>query len=47
MIGGLLKLGYVVKFEDVKKAIMERFTGPVAEKNIVLVERAMSETIEV
>jgi len=47
MIGGLLKLGYVVRLEDVKKAVMERFSGPVAERNIVLIERAMNETIEV
>jgi len=47
MIGGLLRLGYVVKFEDVKKAVMERFSGQVAERNIILIERAMNETIEV
>lgn len=47
MIGGLLRLKQVVRFEDVKKAVMDRFSGPIAEKNIILIERAMNETIEV
>jgi pyruvate ferredoxin oxidoreductase gamma subunit len=47
MIGGLLKLGYLVRLENVERAIKERFSEPLAEKNITLVKRAMEETIEV
>jgi len=37
----------VVKIESVEKAISERFSKPVAEKNILLVRRALEEAREV
>ncbi|MEM4717440.1 MAG: 2-oxoacid:acceptor oxidoreductase family protein [Desulfurococcaceae archaeon] len=46
MLAGLVKLG-VVKEESVERAIKERFSGPVAERNTLLVKRALEEAIEV
>ncbi|MEM0002279.1 MAG: 2-oxoacid:acceptor oxidoreductase family protein [Desulfurococcaceae archaeon] len=46
MLAGLIKHN-IVKFESVEKAIRERFSGPVAEKNILLVKKALEESIEV
>jgi len=46
MLDGLVKCR-VVKFESVEKSIRERFSGPVAEKNILLVKKALEESIEV
>ena len=46
MIAGLVKHG-IIKQESLEKAIKERFSGPVAERNIVLVNRALKEAVEV
>lgn len=46
MLAGLVKLG-VVREESVEKAIRERFSGPVADRNILLVKRAFEEALEV
>jgi pyruvate ferredoxin oxidoreductase gamma subunit len=46
MLAGIVKIG-VVKIESVEKAISERFSKPVAEKNILLVRRALEEAREV
>ncbi|MEM2171319.1 MAG: 2-oxoacid:acceptor oxidoreductase family protein [Desulfurococcaceae archaeon] len=44
MLSGLIKLG-IIKLESVEKAIRERFSGPVAERNIVLVKKALEEAV--
>ena len=46
MLAGLVKYG-VVKLESVEKAIRERFSGQVAEKNIILVKKALENSVEV
>ena len=46
MLAGLVKLG-VVKLESVEKAVKDRFKGPIAEKNIELIKRALHEAVEV
>jgi len=47
MVGALLKAVPVVNLESLFKAIRERFSGELAEKNILLVKRAFEETVEV
>ncbi|MEM1628441.1 MAG: 2-oxoacid:acceptor oxidoreductase family protein [Desulfurococcaceae archaeon] len=47
MIGGLLKLGGLISYESVEKAIRSRFSGPVAERNLLLIKRAFEEAVEV
>jgi len=46
MLAGLVKIG-LIKLESVEKAISERFSKPVAEKNILLVKKALEEAREV
>lgn len=46
MLAGLVKVG-VVKLESVEKAVKERFTGVVAEKNIALIQASLKEALEV
>ncbi|MCY0868251.1 MAG: 2-oxoacid:acceptor oxidoreductase family protein [Desulfurococcus sp.] len=47
MIGGLLKLGDIIKWESVEKAVRLRFKGSIAEKNIELIRKAYEEAVEV
>jgi pyruvate ferredoxin oxidoreductase gamma subunit len=46
MLAGLVKIN-LIKLESVEKAIYERFSKPVAEKNIELIRRALQEAREV
>ncbi|MEM4732638.1 MAG: hypothetical protein QXO48_05830 [Desulfurococcaceae archaeon] len=46
MLAGLVKVG-IVKLESVEKAIRERFSGPVAEKNVALINASLREAVEV
>ncbi|MEM4888630.1 MAG: 2-oxoacid:acceptor oxidoreductase family protein [Thermosphaera sp.] len=47
MIGGLLRIGGIVSWDSVEKAIKERFKGPVADKNIELIKKAYENAVEV
>ena len=40
VLGAMVKATGVVKLEDVKKAIEKQFAGPLAEKNVALVQKA-------
>lgn len=46
MMAGLVKQG-IIKLESVEKAIKERFSQPVAEKNILLIRKSLEEAVEV
>lgn len=46
MMAGLVKQG-IVKLESVEKAIRERFSETIAEKNILLIRKSLEEAIEV
>ncbi|MEM4769577.1 MAG: 2-oxoacid:acceptor oxidoreductase family protein, partial [Desulfurococcaceae archaeon] len=46
MLAGLVKVD-IVKLESVEKAIRERFSGPVAEKNVALINASLREAVEV
>ena len=47
MIGGLLKATNIVSMESLEKALKQRFPGPLAEKNLLLVKKAYELTKEV
>lgn len=46
MLAGLIKYG-IIKVESVEKAVRERFSGPVADRNIELIKKALETAIEV
>jgi Pyruvate/2-oxoacid:ferredoxin oxidoreductase gamma subunit len=46
MLGALIKTSKLVSMESIVNSLKERFSGPILEKNLILVQRGFEEVEE-